>query len=146
MRRVYQDLFGGPDGPLELLGNCYPACVATIMGKELIDVPHFYQEAGLDQSKSAKAINTYAGSNGYGTVCLDFEASAESGHLFPGAIVIISGLSPRGQFAHAVVGKLLDNKGKWKLMHDPHPSGEGIIGSPTLVEYWFTLPVAEVLL
>lgn len=136
---VDQTLFGGPDGPLDELGNCYPACLATIMGKPLSDVPHFYQDAALDQNVSAKAINEFAAENGYGTICLDFEASVESGHLFPGALVVISGLSPRGPHAHAVVGRLLDRGGRWELLHDPHPSRLGIEGSPTLVEYWFRI-------
>ena len=43
MKRIYQSLFGSPDGPVDQLGNCYPARIASLLDMDLDEVPHFYQ-------------------------------------------------------------------------------------------------------
>jgi hypothetical protein len=129
MKPVHQTLFGGPDGPTEAIGNCYPACLASLLELDLADVPHVYQlhrdtEAALDETLR------FLHGKGYTSICYDWAPWVN--RYAPGALVILSGKSPRGDFSHAVIGEVTATG--WRLVHDPHPSGAGIAGEPTHVE------------
>ena len=94
----------------EGLGNCFSACVASILEVSLEDVPFF----GADElwwarfSEWLEARNLYA-------VCLKHRAGRA-----PVGYHILSGKSPRGEFLHSVVAKGED------IVHDPHPSRANI--------------------
>lgn len=137
MRKIKQTLFGGPEGPNEEIGNCYPTCIASILEIDLVDVPHFYQ-IHRDNDKAHKLILTWFRSK---NLCpINYDIADWMFDYFEGMIGILSGKSPRGDFKHAVVGKL-ENK-EWKILHDPHPSDDGLDGAPTNFEilvplnYW----------
>lgn len=75
---------------------------------------------------------------GYTRLHLDIESANDLMNAFglDGQLVILGGKSPRGiQGGHAVVGKWSRTSG-WQVVHDPHPSGDGILGEPTTVSFW----------
>jgi len=104
MQATDQTTFG------EGLGNCFSACVASILELPIEDVPFF----GADElwwtrfSEWLEARNLYA-------VCLKHRAGRA-----PVGYHILSGKSPRGEFMHSVVAKGED------IVHDPHPSRANI--------------------
>ena len=132
MRKVYQTKFGNPDGPEEKIGNCYPACVATILGKELHEVPHFYA-TGYEWWD----ILGWAKEHGYSLLPFDLPIPDEWAQVFEGELAIVSGPSPRFEDGtmHAVVGRMT-RKG-WELIHDPHPEGDGFSAPAVCVEIVF---------
>lgn len=115
MKLVDQTTFG------EKEGNCFSACVATILEMPIDDVPFFMIPEGwweflLDWLKS---LGYYA---------LNFQLEefedeyreAFMEQLGPG-LGIMGGKSPRGDFDHAVVSN------GYGMVHDPHPSRDGIL-------------------
>lgn len=138
---VDQSLFGGMDVPPEQRGNCFPACVASLIGYTLGSVPHFYAIHPDNQAASNRAIRAWLSAQGYGVICLDWVDAVEWGLNFEGSVVIVSGKSPRGPHEHAVLGRI--NGAGWELVHDPHPSRAGIEGDPSTIEYVFELPTMK---
>lgn len=139
MKLVTQTLFGGPDGAVEEIGNCYPACLASLLDLDLASVPHFFQlhadaEAALDETLR------FLRRHGYTTMSFDWAPWLN--RYAPGTLAIFSGQSPRGDWKHAVVGEITADG--WRLAHDPHPSRAGIVGDPDSVELLIKLlPAAE---
>lgn len=135
IKPVMQTLFGGdPDNPVEL-GNCWPACFATLLGLELNDVPHFYAEE-RDPQKANYNAWTWLRERGWHVIAITWTEHAP--FQLPGEIVIISGKSPRGAHEHAVIGRIDHTKEfGFELLHDPHPSGAGIEGVPISYEILF---------
>ena len=129
MIKIYQDKFGSPSGPKEELGNCYPACVATIMGLGLEDVPHFYAK-GYEWWD----ICGWVSERGFRLLPFGEPIHEDWRRIFNGCVAIFTGPSPRFDDGtmHAVVGRItLDG---WDLLHDPHPEGDGFSGPPEMAE------------
>ena len=108
---ISQSRFGDPDG------NCFEACVATITGIPLDDIPHFL---GDDWYAEYRAWLT---GKGWNLIWWDAGTGAE-----PPGIAIASGPSVRG-LPHSVVYR------DGALAHDPHPSGAGLLE----LQYWLLL-------
>jgi hypothetical protein len=125
MMPVYQTTFG--DGR----GNCFAACLASILEIPLESVPNFcveYPDRWFWEACS------HVGRYGYGLVMIgDGETSREVARV-TGAYSMVGGRSPRGEFAHSVVYRGLE------MAHDPHPDGAGIAGGP---EDWTFLIARE---
>jgi hypothetical protein len=103
MIAVDQTTFGHPGG------NCFSACVASLLHLSVEDVPYFmgHDDWYEEFSKWLKP---------HGFVPLTFRLD---GWTPPeGVLCILGGKSPRG--SHACVGR-----GK-KIVHDPHPSRDGL--------------------
>lgn len=120
MKPVYQDQFGKPDG------NCFAACIASILEIPLKSVPEkFYGTGdwGNDSNAFFVALNGWLGQ--YGLNLMTINCDEPEKHL-PDAWLIIGGMGPRG-IEHCVVG--------WKNeeRHDPYPSGGGL----TDVDCWY---------
>lgn len=117
------------------IGDCMRACIASVLELPTEAVPHFVEEHG-----EAWFIHAYnwLEARGYGILKVlgDFFRQGEYWKLelqtvlwAEGIPCIAVGASPRvdrngDAMRHAVV---------WlngKLAHDPHPSGDGIVGSP----------------
>lgn len=122
MRPVYQTLFGGSDSEPETMGNCYPACIATLLELPLEVVPHVYQMYPGQWVRAAEEMRAFL--SGLGCTMLMFNwTEDEQGEwtrsAFEGWPVVITVQSPRGPWLHAVVGRI---KGTgWELLHDPFP-------------------------
>lgn len=113
MIKVFQTKFGREEG------NCYNACIATIMGIELENVPDF----GKDSLWWDRAINFF---EDFGLHIVRVPAIDGKVEQHDDMYTMVSGMGPRG-LRHAVV-----YKGS-KLFHDPHPDGGGVI--PDCIEY-----------
>ena len=94
-------------------GNCWPACIASILEIPLAEIPEFSLEPGqwlLDVQEWLATLGLY-----YVQVSpadpMVRAAFAQPGHLYH----VIEGLSPRGG-QHAVVGD------RGRMVWDPHPA------------------------
>lgn len=108
MKKVYQTKFGSPDG------NCFAACVASILEIGIDEVPDFKEGNGEWYQKYKQWLRNYA---------YDFIAikgfDSEDKDFCPHVYSIVGGTSPRG-LDHAVVYFGME------MVHDPHPDGGGI--------------------
>lgn len=107
MKPVDQTRFGVPEG------NCFAACVASLLELPLEQVPHF-PDHGADWYS---AFRDWLRARRLYPVCFEVKRP-EDGR--PDGMHILSGKSPRGEFLHSVVAK-----GAY-IVHDPHPSRAGI--------------------
>jgi len=130
MKPVHQTLFGSPDSTPDEVGNCYPACIATLLELPLADVPHVYALHPKDDDAACYAMLEWLQARRF--TSMSFSWAPWVHRYLLGAPCIVTGKSPRGDFMHAVVGEVTAEG--WKLLHDPHPSGAGIISEPTTVE------------
>lgn len=112
-----------PHEPPERVGDCFRACLATLLGKPAAEVPHVmvaedWHRAALD----------YLAPLGLGLASVDFPPLAPGAPfpvlLPPGAYVILYGKLPTG-VPHAVVGKVTPDRGV-SIWHDPNPSRAGL--------------------
>lgn len=97
-------------------GDCFRACLATILGLPIKAVPHF---ATLDYAPDVfVAMNcaiAWLNSRGY-----EMWMGLDDGEN-PLPLCIINGTSPRG-IRHSVVGDTESGE----MLHDPHPSRAGL--------------------
>lgn len=118
MKPVDQNRFGAGEG------NCFSACVASILELDLDDVPFFMGEPDWGE-----ALLKWCASRG---IIVDFSTQ------FPapaGEFCIVGGRSPRlPEGGHAVIMR------DGALIHDPHPDRTGIVGEPW---DWITLRTEE---
>lgn len=140
MHKVMQTRFGGTNAPRDEIGNCYPACIASLLDLELADVPHFFSMYGAGTDEAQDAILGWMQGRNQTSVCHEY-APWINRH-FRDSLAIIGGNSPRGDWQHAVIG-LITADG-WRLVHDPHPSNDGIVGTPNTAEFLLPLRRLEV--
>lgn len=138
MKPVHQTLFGSSDAPQAERGNCFPACIASLLEIELSDVPHFYalHDKPDPDDPNRDYVNIAAFLRDRGCCIATFTWPLHPVHAVAlrGTHAIFSGKSPRLEGCqHAVVGRIFGNEG-WALAHDPHPSGAGIDGEPEFIE------------
>lgn len=103
-------------------GNCFQACVATILGFPLQGVPEFsrafYKDTWMDDVQTWLAF--------YGLRLEDFTRLVVRTDPQPidlgiqNSYYIVSGPSTRGDWAHACVGF------QGEIVHDPHPDKGGL--------------------
>ena len=93
-------------------GNALQACVASLFGQPLNDVPNFIAlECGYQQG-----IERYVQQSDFSVmkkICSEIINEDE------GKLCILRGKSPRGDFGHVVVARIV--KGGFEMAHDPHP-------------------------
>lgn len=107
-------------------GNCVAACVATILGLPLAQVPHFI-EFGIAYGDSEN-VNEVSHGNNWWAMMLGFLAGRglwvveldKVTDADPHEFVLVAGMSPRG-----VVHQVVYREGR--LWHDPHPSRAGVL-------------------
>lgn len=121
---VDQTTFGNP------AGNCLNACAASIMECEIGDLPDLH--AIETEGEWWEAFRDAVAARGWWVVWLHENWCDAVASLRPAGWSIMGGRSPRAPDdpdhpGHAVVA--LDGE----LVHDPHPSRDGIVGS---VEDW----------
>ena len=104
-------------------GQCINACLATLTGVSLKEAPRVYDDEMADGGLYLARIRRFLKRHGYGI--MGFRGKPES---YASATYIAFGDSPRpdNEGGHAVI-----MRGK-KMIHDPHPSGDGILN------HWFT--------
>jgi hypothetical protein len=105
MRPIDQTVFGAP------MGNCLPACVASLLHLELVQVPHFGADGWLD------ALRAWLAPRGFWPAYCELTPDGWR----PEGLYILAGKSPRGSYLHAVVAE------GSRIVHDPHPSRAGLL-------------------
>lgn len=109
MKPVDQTKFGFPEG------NCFEACVASILEIPIEAVPRY-----PDESSWFEFYQDWI--KQFGLTLIDIDGSSG---VKPQGYSIMSGMSPRGKFMHATVA--LDGE----MVHDPHSDRTGIVqGGP----------------
>lgn len=106
------------------LGNCTEACIATLLGLRLEDVPSFRVKV-ITPTKYWDLIEAFLLTHGKEMFAVPDHKSIEGIHM-------VSGPSPRGG-SHCV---LYEND---QLVWDPHPSRTGILK----IEYRFLMKDLE---
>ena len=117
-------------------GNCMSACLASIFECDISDVPNFYAIAGDDDAMWWGAVRDWLRPKGFGIMFLELRDPAHLS-MFDGWM-IVSGKSTRG-LDHATVWK------DGKMIHDPHPSNEGLV-TPDGVDMIYPLDPARLYL
>lgn len=110
MKPIDQTIFG------DKKGNCFAACIASILELALEDVPNFcveYPETWYDE------LNTWLRARGLFAMGFNAPDAAFFRNHMRGAWCIVSGPGPRGCL-HSTVWR------DGEMQHDPHPSREGI--------------------
>ena len=105
----------------DTLGDCFRACVASIFELPLESVPNFWEQT--QEGKEFWELNDKWARENLGHVCIPFEFNDGDTELVKDILCIACAKSPRGKVDHAVV---------WKngLIHDPHPSRDGLAETP----------------
>lgn len=135
MKPVSQTVLYGEDAYGN--GNCFDACLASLMELPLWMVPHFYQMWG--RPDRFKRLDLWLDLFGLELEFTDDLNSTDTRE--PPQFYIVSGPSPRNpNTGHAVI---FDRDSK-SMVHDPHYSGLGIAGSPTAIRFLKQLPGREV--
>lgn len=114
MKPVDQTIFG-PE-----LGNCFAACVASVLELPLEDVPNFCEGGDHGWFDRLRAWLRPRGL--WALTCkLGGKPGASDGGWYPEGLHIAGGQSPRHACLHAVVAR--GNE----IVHDPHPSRAGVL-------------------
>lgn len=138
MKRVFQQIIDRNKG------DCFSACLASILELKIEEVPKFMWHF---KNYEKDAVNLWLATMGYGLLRVRWPEEITTGKDIPFHAVrmlycIGSGKSPRGNWNHAIVGCL--EAYTFKMIHDPHPSGLGIVGQPT--SYNFLVPIDPTLM
>jgi hypothetical protein len=114
LRLVDQTLFGDKNG------NCFPACVATVLGIPLDEIPNWCVEVPGDDGAWYRAFAKWLNARGLAPVSFNFKSEADAtNHLSwaweiaPLAPWIAGGPTSRGQHSVVYVGR--------DFVHDPNP-------------------------
>lgn len=109
--------------PPESIGDCWRACVATILQRPIEQVPHFEKDA-LEHPPSTPDGNgtwrtsLWLGKQGYSLIRFSKDAPTWTDD---NVLYMASGPSPRNpETGHTVVYDGV------KVVHDPHPSRDGL--------------------
>jgi hypothetical protein len=128
-----QTTFGGAESSPEERGNCFAACIASLIGVPLKKVPNFmaiYQPEKGEADPWYDNVLEWLGR--FGLVLMSYESdpfleAAAASEMHKRTIMVASGPGPRGH-RHCVLWRY------GKLHHDPHPSDDGLVGPPDLYE------------
>ncbi len=123
MFKVDQTTFGGKDAPLELQGNCFQACVATVLQMPLEEA--FDSREPQQNEDWVEAFNVWL--EKYGLGCIYFEHTNDKPiHCTPIKGVIIAECMSETLYNgehHVVVAN-----GNFEVLHDPNPYAKGRLG------------------
>ena len=121
-------------------GNCYAACIASLLEVSITEVPNVEVFYHLDTGYHTEVMLTFLSSKGW-DLCTDdrysvFDKPIEKWEAFEIDMAkqieenyyLVSGKSARG-VSHICIYK------NGKLVHDPHPTREGL----QTIEYYQTL-------
>lgn len=114
MKPIKQSSFGTE------MGNCFSACIASLLELPLEEVPNFC----ADKEGWPRNAIDWLRNRGYAFIGMPYddvpkEVAIRDMQQF-GGYFIVSGTSPRFDCLHSVLYK------DGKLIHDPHPDGDGV--------------------
>lgn len=99
-------------------GDCWRTCIANALGLRPLEVPNFVQQ--YSWMEAARRFLAPFGKDYGVTPGPDYVLAHPE--IYEGRLLIGTGPSPRGDWLHCVV---VDHQ--LQLVHDPHPSGAGIL-------------------
>ena len=120
-------------------GNCFSACLATVLGLRIEEVPNF-REQTKDSNKYLELVQEWL--KDFEIFMLVVRANTEELGFYPipdGVMCIAGGKSKRfGHLGinHACVGTIR-NGYNFELLHDPYPGGTGFESQDDISSYWF---------
>ncbi len=126
MKPVFQTTYGKPEG------NCFPACIASVLEMELEDVPHFCK---LYPRQWPEELNKWLHQFGLGALTVAFQDMDSP--IKKGWCLAAGPCGPVGVM-HSVVMKDL------KMVHNPHEGWGELVA---IVDYTFFVildPVAYI--
>lgn len=112
MKPVDQTAFGPS------VGNCFAACVASVLEVPLADVPNFCEGDTTDWFEKLRDWLRPRGFYAFGMKLSGRPGEPEG--WYPEGLHIAGGRSPRHDCLHAVVARGSE-------VHDPHPNRDGIL-------------------
>ncbi len=112
-------------------GNCLSACVASILGLSIDEVPNFIHLDDVHEEQWAERMGAWLAQFGLHAVHMPVDGE-QLGDVAPDALYILCGRSVR-DFEHAVVAS-----GEC-VVHDPHPSRTGLRSAHRMI---FIVPSA----
>jgi hypothetical protein len=121
MKPVDQTSFGEPDG------NCYAACIASILELPVEAVPILCKEPDWRER-----TRDFLAGFGLDVLILQFPADPGDWAWMPDCYHIMAGTSDRG-LRHAVVGRA------GRMVHDPHPDKTGLVGCADELDFFVAL-------
>lgn len=128
---VWQTVTRSPDDHDGPPGNCFAACLASLLEISIDEVPQpTISDRGVWSAPGGywERIATFLHKRGLHMVEIDRDLSKQNEYSSaaylesPGLLWIATGFSPRGNFLHSVVCRDLE------IVHDPHPDRTGIEG------------------
>lgn len=128
---VDQTIFGPPTG------NCWAACVASVMERPLWTVPNFVVKYSTGHGSYYQDFTDWVVSQGWAVVTCHAPIDVGFGFQAPRrTLTIATGLSPRAknflkypEMQHCIV-----QEAGGRVVHDPHPSRDEIVGDPSMWE------------
>lgn len=115
-------------------GNCHQACLASVLEESLEDIPNFWEGNEENVEGFWKDQRKWLRFRGWNIINVRFEEEYNIKESLNEAIVIAMGKSPRDiSNYHAVVWQ------SGEIIHDPHPSKDGLIGKPKEFSILFPL-------
>lgn len=126
-------------------GDCWAACIATVLDLPRADVPHFVNTQGPEEERgdalwyraSRAWLQEHTGLDLWAYTPDDIWPPREAFADLPAdtrqLYALASGQSPRGDWLHGVV---IDLDGH--VVHDPHPARAGVVGP--FVDYMVLAP------
>jgi len=120
-----------------LYGDCYPACIATVLGLDLKEVPHFYDDDRRLEHAQEMIDDFFAG-RGLAVATVSFGAArikdvlVYCGLHLSNVMYVMSAGSPR--FSEVKDGNLIPRHAVvgcgGNLIHDPHPDKTFLVNVP----------------
>lgn len=126
-------LAGRPDGHTldGVPGDCYRVCVAILLDLPVDQVPHFVMFGTSCDDVVRRFVRDVAPGSDLGWYLpTPWPLVHPEAAGFLQRYAIATGPSPRGPFPHCVVVDATTGD----FVHDPHPSGDGLVGDITFVD------------
>jgi hypothetical protein len=117
-------------------GNCWAACLASILDTAVSVVPNFCSDHPEPDGTWFSETNKWLKPMGLCLIEFTIQEDRNLMDVFPG-IWIAAGKSPRGDFDHCVIYR------GGMMIHDPHPSRDGLDGKPKTASLLFPLDPSE---
>lgn len=127
MRRVYQTTFGPTDG------NCFQACIATVLSMPLESIPHFCRDYG---DRWCRHFQEWLNGLGLFAVMMNVPDCMTVDDIVPFGPCMVGGDGGRG-CKHEVVYS------GGVLYHDPLPEGKGLVKVDDIIVFSPAIWTAE---
>ncbi|MDV7194776.1 hypothetical protein [Mycolicibacterium fortuitum] len=132
---VDQEHFHDPD--TGTVGDCWRACIASVTGCPIAEVPHFVQDHGGEWFEATNAwLAERYGERFWYYVGEEVARAENRAGETTREYVLLDGKSPRGDWYHVVVADAVTGQ----MVHDPHPSRAGLA---SITGVFALLPVAQ---